>query len=116
MTSFHIETPTRNDDGWTCRVRIDAASPYFDGHFPDHPVLPGVAQMLLVEDVLQRCVDSTVIVAFPQMRLRRQIAPDDELAVIIADRDSEGQHAFRIHRDGQPVTTGRILAADGSTQ
>lgn len=110
MNSFHIDSPQQGADGWSCQVHVDPASPFFDGHFPQHPVLPGVAQMLLVERVLQECAgDRASIESFPQMRLRRQIAPDDRVEVHISAADATGQHSFRIARDGAPVTTGRIL-------
>ena len=41
-------------------IRVPADSPWFDGHFPDAPVLPGVAQLGMVHDLLCRIIQSRV--------------------------------------------------------
>jgi len=43
----HLETLPR---GWNARVRVPADAPLFDGHFPGHPVMPGV---LIIEALAQ---------------------------------------------------------------
>ena len=32
-------------DGWTCTFRVPADLAFFEGHFPGHPILPGVVAL-----------------------------------------------------------------------
>jgi 3-hydroxymyristoyl/3-hydroxydecanoyl-(acyl carrier protein) dehydratase len=34
-----------HEDGVDLKLRVDAGCPWFDGHFPGHPILPGVVQI-----------------------------------------------------------------------
>jgi len=40
------------EDGHLFSVEISAASPWFAGHFPGHPVLPGIAHLALAQRAL----------------------------------------------------------------
>jgi 3-hydroxymyristoyl/3-hydroxydecanoyl-(acyl carrier protein) dehydratase len=63
--------------------KVPADLPYFEGHFPDNPVLPGVALLDLVQELLQ------VRYAFiKSAKYTEVIRPDDELN-IMAKKDSE---------------------------
>jgi predicted hotdog family 3-hydroxylacyl-ACP dehydratase len=88
-----------------------AGSPIFAGHFPRHPVLPGIAHLALVQEVLDELGVpgggggrsgggagdrdgelQTAIVEVAAMRLRRAIGPGDRLILRLA--------AFGSHEDG----------------
>jgi len=36
------------------RIQIDPDAPYFRGHFPERPILPGVVQLMLLVDHLSQ--------------------------------------------------------------
>ncbi|MCW5907909.1 MAG: hypothetical protein KIS94_08625 [Chitinophagales bacterium] len=46
-----IETSS-GDNGYRARVQLNAAHPIFEGHFPANPVVPGVCQIQMVEEML----------------------------------------------------------------
>ena len=41
-------------------LEIDADHEIFNGHFPDHPVVPGACMVQVVKDVLERNLDTTL--------------------------------------------------------
>ena len=56
------------------RVEIAADSPFFAGHFPGHPILPGIAHPLLVVRALDR---ELRIAEIASLKLRSPVRPGD---------------------------------------
>lgn len=71
---------TAENGGYECDVTFDPAFRGFDGHFPGHPIVPGVCMVELVrvfaETALGRPLRSTELA---QCRFRRPIAAGDEV-------------------------------------
>lgn len=44
----------KSEDGLRLRLHVAGDLSYFPGHFPDHPVLPGVVQLRWVEDLARQ--------------------------------------------------------------
>jgi 3-hydroxymyristoyl/3-hydroxydecanoyl-(acyl carrier protein) dehydratase len=89
------------------------ASPYaawFQGHFPDLPLLPGVAMMALVEDALLALWPdadhpAVEVAAFRRVRFRQRVAPGASLRVRI--RRVEGERLrFWVELGGTAACTG----------
>ena len=77
--------------------------PCYDGHFPGHPVLPGVLLIELVVEALGRGAP----VSMPQVKFLRPIGPGDECAVRFA---GEGARvSFHCELRGQPVAEGVLV-------
>ena len=49
---FHIIKLNLSDDGLYARIELDPAHPIFVGHFPLRPILPGVCQLQIIEEIL----------------------------------------------------------------
>ena len=45
-----------NANEYSCRITFNAAHAIFKGHFPDHPVVPGVCMMEILKELLQKQV------------------------------------------------------------
>ncbi|SHN61862.1 3-hydroxyacyl-ACP dehydratase FabZ family protein [Desulfovibrio litoralis] len=57
-------------------------SPYFDGHFPDNPVLPGVVQVMLA--VYVASVDTNLkLTNIKRCKFMRMIRPKEEIKVVV---------------------------------
>ncbi len=68
--------------GWLLTARIPAASPLFTGHFPGHPILPGIAHLALVTRALGDWQGREVELAgVRSLKLRRPVGPGATLAV-----------------------------------
>jgi 3-hydroxymyristoyl/3-hydroxydecanoyl-(acyl carrier protein) dehydratase len=102
-------------------VTIDARSRFFDGHFPDRPVLPGVAQLLLVEAALRRRFgDRARIASLERLRLVAVVCPGDRLTVRLTPVPGPTEEAprslrFEIARGASRVSEGWLRWSESET-
>lgn len=101
---------------------VSANEPFFQGHFPDYAIMPGV---LIVEALAQaggatllgqveREGKLAVLVGIDGFRFRRQVVPGDQLRLEVSltkMRGPVGRMFGRATVDGQPVTEGEITFA-----
>jgi 3-hydroxyacyl-[acyl-carrier-protein] dehydratase len=100
--------------------------PFFDGHFPDNPVFPGV---LLIEAMAQAAgilgfksigktpADGSIyyLVGVDNLRFKRPCVPGDRVhlhAEIVSERRGIWKFAVRAEVDGQLCASATILCAD----
>lgn len=100
--------------------------PYFNGHFPDHPVMPGV---LVIEAMAQaagilgfKTMDKTpqdgsiyYFVGSDKLRFKRPVVPGDRLqleASIVSEKRGIWKFDCRATVDNQLVASATILCAD----
>lgn len=100
---FALAEVPDDGDGRRFAVEIPAASPLFAGHFPGHSILPGVAQLALVESVLGPF--SGVL----NVKLRRPVAPGDRLDLRISGLREDGTARFGLSQGGEMVSNGAVL-------
>jgi 3-hydroxymyristoyl/3-hydroxydecanoyl-(acyl carrier protein) dehydratase len=100
----------------TVSLALGADSPWFAGHFPGHPILPGIAQLALVERALVALLDAPVrIAAVPSLRLRRPLGPGDALVLRLAPAEG-GAVRFEIAHGAQRASHGTVgFAPDPGT-
>ena len=93
-------------------VTIDAHSPWFSGHFPDDPILPGIAQLKMVADLIagsragDRCLTGVSRVKF-----RKIVRPGELLDIQVTCGDKKDQFLFRITSGGEDVCSGWMFFA-----
>jgi 3-hydroxyacyl-[acyl-carrier-protein] dehydratase len=101
---------------------VTANEPFFPGHFPDYPVMPGV---LIVEALAQ--VGAVVLLSLEEnegkialfagidsVRFKRQVRPGDTLRLEVRITKSRGAIGFgeaTATVDGQLVCTGELMFA-----
>lgn len=96
------------------RIRVPADSPWFDGHFPGEPVLPGIAQLAMVHDLLCRACDQQLPVArVSRVRFRQMIRPEQQLTLAVQRDEADGSHRFRITGEEGSICSGQLLLAPG---
>jgi|TARA_B110000090_G_scaffold151073_1_gene165768 3-hydroxyacyl-[acyl-carrier-protein] dehydratase len=100
--------------------------PFFNGHFPDHPVMPGV---LVIEAMAQaagilgfKTMDKTpqdgsiyYFVGSDKLRFKRPVVPGDKLqldAAIVSEKRGIWKFDCRASVEGQLVASATILCAD----
>ena len=105
---------------------VTVNEPFFNGHFPDNPVMPGV---LVIEAMAQaagilgfKTMDKTpqdgsiyYFVGSDKLRFKRPVVPGDKLqldAAIVSEKRGIWKFECRASVDGQLVASATILCAD----
>lgn len=102
------QTP-RGADGIELGLCVQPELLWFQGHFPDHPILPGVVQIHWALDFARRFlgVEAEAATDF-QVKFKAVIVPGDKLALALTRNDARRHVDFEYRRDGQVCASGRI--------
>jgi len=107
-------------DGLSVDTVVRSDSPWFSGHFPGWPILPGIAMLSMVTQAVryhEQIRNSEVrITGIKRVRFRLPIRPDDPITISLSrtGEDKEESYSFRISvREGIActgiVSTERII-------
>src|SRR5262245_18371192 len=100
---------------------VTANEPFFMGHFPDFPVMPGVliveamaqaAGVLVLKNICDRDNKLVLLVAIENARFRRPVVPGDTLRMemkVIKRRASVAKMAGVATVDGQVVAEAEVM-------
>ena len=91
-------------------ISVPVDSPFFAGHFPGHPILPGIAHLALVAQAL----GGSPIVEIPSLRLRSPVRPGDVLSMKIEGPTDEGTVRFELHREADLASSGSLRIGPAS--
>jgi len=86
-------------------IRVAAAHPALPGHFPGHPVVPGVVLLDHVAAALERWRGQS-IAGLAQVKFLRPLLPDQDAQLVLTD-DGKALR-FSIVRAGVPIVSGSI--------
>lgn len=87
-------------------IRADIA--YFDGHFPNAPVLAGVTQLHWVVQYCQQYFPQLVAVSSVEvLKFQLMIRPNDSLTLLL-ERTADATVLFSYSREGTKVASGRL--------
>ena len=93
------------------QVEIGADSPWFRGHFPDAPILPGVAQLHMVAEVIARASDKKLsLQRLSRVKFKRPVGPGAVLTIRIHST-ADDRYAFQIRHEDQDVCSGTMSCA-----
>nr|WP_320191338.1 hydroxymyristoyl-ACP dehydratase [uncultured Desulfobacter sp.] len=94
----------------TAQAIFGSESPWFDGHFPDNPIVPGIAQMSMIFELMQRTMGSGMkLEGFKRVRFKQLIRPDTPIAVLIKPgKKSPNRFEYQLTADQKIVCTGFI--------
>ena len=57
---YTLDTFLDEPENVSATITIDAAHPIFKGHFPGQPVLPGVCQLQIVKELLEKALNKNL--------------------------------------------------------
>ncbi len=108
---YAMAAPRRSAAGEiVSQVRVDVNSPWFVGHFPDFPVLPGIAQLKMVVDMLAESLGKDLhILSVSRVKFKKLVVPDETLKVRAQEGERPLQYSFRITSGEEDVSTGTIF-------
>jgi len=76
---------------------VPAQSDFFDGHFPQFKLLPGVAQFEIVTRMAQKYFNKgRLIKVIRRIKFAAPILPDSKICLIIDYNDSKNSFSFSI--------------------
>ena len=93
-----------------------ADSPWFSGHFPGEPILPGIALVNIVEQAIMRdaqakgtCVQ---LQALKRVRFTQPVRPGETLSVIITGEEAGADilFSFKVIKKENIVCSGSMIA------
>src|SRR5579872_5627180 len=100
---------------------VTANEPFFSGHFPDFPVMPGVliveamaqtAGVLVLNSIPDRESKLVLLVAIESAKFRRPVVPGDQLRIemtVIRRKGSVAKIAGRATVDGMLVSEAEVM-------
>ena len=115
MKWYVLKNVTRSDKNKIeADVTVPPDSPWFSGHFPGDPILPGVAQIGMVKDVIRQARSQDLNVSgVRRVRFKQIIRPDDKLKIIAAPlKENTGAYSFRILVENEAVCSGVMMVEE----
>jgi len=107
-----IEAIQMQENEIAARVITDAQSPWFSGHFPDNPILPGIAQLKMVADLIAASRDDGMhLTGLSRIKFRKIVKPGEILDIHATFVQIKKQYVFRITSGNDEVCSGVILFA-----
>jgi 3-hydroxymyristoyl/3-hydroxydecanoyl-(acyl carrier protein) dehydratase len=95
---------------------VPADSPWFLGHFPNEPILPGIAlinmaQQAIIEDAALKG-EEIIFEALKRVRFTQPVRPGESLKVNITceEADAETLFTFKVAHEENIVCSGMIAA------
>ncbi len=87
---------------------IGADHPSLPGHFPGHPIVPGVVLLDAVRVAAQQALHLGALVALPMIKFLQPLRPQQAFEIVLQP-GAGGRVVFRIEADG-------VIAVQGSLQ
>lgn len=98
-------------------VLVGATSRFFAGHFPGRPLLPAIAHLVLVDELVKRCLgEQTGLVAVQRARWKRPVLPGTRLRVRLLEAGDSSSLRFEIDGDGERVSEGLLAWGASGTE
>ena len=90
------------------KVKTDAHSPWFDGHFPGDPTLPAIGQLDMISHVIGWLLgDEFSMSGLGRVKFRRRVQPGELLKIQAVAGKSENTYSFRMTTgDDELVSSG----------
>ena len=113
---FSFDPVSQSEDGETLtgRCLVAADLPFFNGHFPGLPLMPAVAQIEMIQALLEKHADwKSVISGGSGLKFTGRIQPDDSLTIRLQRRPS-GDISFTVENSDAVVSKGILQLAGGT--
>jgi 3-hydroxymyristoyl/3-hydroxydecanoyl-(acyl carrier protein) dehydratase len=114
--------------GWSTEVKIESVeqegvsaiacvysgSPWFSGHFPDDPVLPGIAQLAVVLDLIKKVTGKQLKISrVRRVRFKHIIRPGETFQMVLKEKfDDKYSYSFKIMLKNEVACSGFIFATE----
>lgn len=101
----------------SANVEIGPDSPWFSGHFPGDPILPGIAQLGIIFEAIEQSSNQKLVVSgFSRVKFNQGIRSQDQLRVVITPVEKNaGSYSFRLMAEEELACRGMIMVLKPNT-
>ncbi len=100
------------DDILVAQVMVNEGSPWFSGHFPDNPILPGIAQLNMTADVIALSRQENLCIRqLSRVKFKKIVRPGERLEIRTQAAETPNLYTFRITSEAQDVCSGTMFLA-----
>jgi len=97
----------------TAEIVVPTDSPWFSGHFPGNPILPGIAQLEMVATAIARNLGKNLYVTrLGRVKFKSLVHPDERLRIEARAGAEAGAFAFSIHASDREVCSGTMILSE----
>lgn len=97
------------DDAATVELRLEDDMPWFEGHFPGEPILPGIAQVHLAVLIASRIWDwQTAGANLSRIKFQHVLRPRDVVTLTLRRDPAEGHLTFQYSLPGRAASSGIV--------
>ena len=110
VTVFSFDPVSHSGDGnrLVTHCVVTADMPFFNGHFPGLPIMPAVAQIEMIRELLEKHAGwNTTIAGGSGLKFSGRIQPNDRLTIRLQHRPS-GDISFSIENRDAVVSKGML--------
>jgi 3-hydroxyacyl-[acyl-carrier-protein] dehydratase len=112
---INFESVSHN--GISAKTVVPKDSPWFSGHFPGEPILPGIAELSMIFDLLKKIFSknkiNVTIISLKKIRFKYIVKPDEILDIIVTSSDdSKNIYSFKISAGNNITCSGIITVAE----
>ena len=112
--SFEHVSHSRDGTALSCNCSVAKDMPFFNGHFPSMPIMPAVAQIEMIQALLQQQSNWNKIIAGGSgLKFTGRIQPGDTLAIHLQCIPS-GDISFTVENKDAVVSKGILQLAGGT--
>lgn len=111
---YNLEKIDANPDGGICAsIVVPPNSLWFSGHFPGNPILPAIAQLAIVHDLVElACGRGVIPQTVNRVKFRRIIKPGEIVNIVVTPiKDNEMTYSFKLAVNGEMACKGSMKTA-----
>jgi len=90
---------------------VSGKSPWFSGHFPGEPILPGVALLGMVFDAIKQAFGKNLKISrVKRVKFKKIIKPGDKIQIIAKEKnDDNSLYSFQVMIDSKIACNGIMI-------
>lgn len=110
MTWHTLELDENSTSDTICaKLVVGSDSYWFSGHFPDEPILPGIALLSMVHEAIREATGCNSIVRdFRKIRFKQVIKPGDRIFIKAVRQEDPRIYTFDIQCHGMNACKGTL--------
>lgn len=93
---------------WLWQLEVAKDCPYFEGHFPDHAILPGVTQVHWLMQLLMEQGFEPELQSITQLKFNQPIEPGARLQLSLTLQNNGEQLNFKLEQQQSLCSQGQL--------